>query len=110
VEPDADGRRALYEDPDTKALAVNDRCIKCGKCIEACETQRNGNLKPNDEGGPRGFCILCGECVAQCPQNALGILPRTTDGRYAAKPADQLAKWAIDTLYGGPKTIRENFK
>jgi carbon-monoxide dehydrogenase iron sulfur subunit len=110
VEPDKDGRRALYEDPNTKALAVNDRCIKCGKCIEACATQRNGNLKPTDEGGPRGFCILCGECVKQCPQNALSIMPRTTDGRYDAKPADELAKWAINTLYGGPKVIIDNFK
>jgi hypothetical protein len=35
-------------------------------------------------------------------------VPRTTDGRFGAKPADVLAKWAIDTLYGGPKMIVEN--
>ena len=107
VEP----KKALYEDPKTKALAVNtDTCIGCGKCVEACETQRNGNLRMNDEERPDGFCTLCGECVKMCPENALGILPRTTDGKYAAKPADLIAKDAIDTIYGGPKTIVDNWK
>jgi ferredoxin len=55
-------------------------------------------------------CILCGECVKQCPEDALGILPRTTDGKYAAKKADLLASEAIETLYGGPKTIVDNWK
>jgi len=111
VEPDQDDRRALYEDPNTKALAVNlDRCVNCGACAEACETKRNGNLTMNDDDIPVGYCVLCGECVKQCPQNALGILPRTTDGKYAAKQADLIAKNAIDTIYGGPKTIVDNWK
>lgn len=111
VEPDADGRRALYEDPKTKALAVNkDRCISCGKCVDACATNRNGNIRMGEDNKPAGFCILCGECVKMCPQDALGILPRTTDGKYGAKPADMLAKEAIETIYGGPKTIIENVK
>ena len=110
VEPDKDGRRALYEDPNTKALAVDrDRCINCGKCVEACATQRNGSLTMTEEDYPDA-CILCGECVKQCPEDALGILPRTTDGKYAAKKADLLASEAIETLYGGPKTIVDNWK
>ncbi len=111
VEPDKDGRRALYEDPKTKALAVNyDRCINCGKCVNACGSQRNGNIYMNDNEYPDGMCVLCGECVKQCPQNALGILPRTTDGKYAAKNADVMAQEAIETIYGGTKTIRDNWE
>lgn len=113
VEPDKDGRRALYEDPKTKALAVNrDRCINCGKCVEACATQRNGSLRMNEEDYPDA-CTLCGgdpECVRKCPFDALSVLPRTTDGKYAAKNADLLAEEAIETLYGGPKTIVDNWK
>jgi ferredoxin len=56
------------------------------------------------------MCVLCGECVKQCPQNALGILPRTTDGKYAAKSADVLAEEAIEVLYGSKKTIVDNWK
>ena len=111
VEPDKDGRRALYEDPKTKALTVNtDRCINCSQCVEACELQRNANLRMNEDEIPDGFCVLCGECVKQCPQNALGVLPRTTDGKYAAKNADLIAKDAIQTIFGGPKTIVDNWK
>ncbi len=112
VEPDKDGHRALYEDPKVKCLAVNvARCINCGNCVNACKEQRNGNIYLNSKSIPDGYCTLCGgdpQCVKQCPQNALTNIPRTTDGKYAAKPADVLAKWAIDTLYGGPKMIVEN--
>ena len=106
-----DGRKALYEDPETKALTVDvDRCINCGQCAEACETERNGNLRMNQDEIPDGHCVMCGECVKQCPQNALGILPRTTDGKYAAKNADLIAKDQIETIYGGSKTIVDNWK
>lgn len=111
VDPDTEGRRALYEDKKNKALALDeDRCINCGQCVQACADERNANLRFSDNEIPAGNCILCGECVKQCPQNALGILPRTTDGKYAAKKADFLAKEAIETIYGGPKTIVDNWK
>jgi len=111
AETEKNGRKALYEDPKTKALAVAvDQCINCGQCAEACETERNGNLRMNEDDNPDGNCVLCGECVKQCPQNALGILPRTTDGKYAAKKADLIAYEQIETIYGGPKTIVDNWK
>ncbi|UCF73373.1 MAG: twin-arginine translocation signal domain-containing protein [Deltaproteobacteria bacterium] len=113
VEPDKDGRRALYEDPKGKGLAVDrDRCIQCGQCVGACAAQRNSSLRMTEENYPDG-CTLCGgdpQCVKKCPQAALSILPRTTDGKYAAKPADIMAAEAIETLYGGPKTIVDNWK
>jgi Fe-S-cluster-containing hydrogenase component 2 len=111
VDPDKEGRRALYENPETKALAVNvDRCIKCGQCADACDFERNANLRLTADNIPEGNCVLCGECVKQCPQNALGILPRTTDGKYAAEKADLIAQEAIETIYGGTKTIVDNWK
>jgi Fe-S-cluster-containing hydrogenase component 2 len=114
VEPDKDGKRALYENPKSKSLAVDAaRCINCGNCVEACKTNRNGNIYLNAKGNPDGYCTLCNgdpQCVKDCPQNALMVVPRTTDGMYGAKPADVLAKWAIDTLYGGPRMIIDNWK
>jgi ferredoxin len=64
----------------------------------------------NDDEQPDGMCVLCGECVKQCPQNALGMLPRTTDGKYGAKRADLIAEEAIEVLYGSKKTIVDNWK
>ena len=113
VDPDKDGRKALYEDPKSKALAVNrDTCIQCGKCAKACTAQRNGSIR-GSEGEYPDVCTLCGgdpQCVRKCTQDALSVLPRTTDGKYAAKKADYLAKEYIEALYGGPKTIVDNWK
>jgi Fe-S-cluster-containing hydrogenase component 2 len=113
VEPDAQGRRALYESK-AKSLAVNvARCINCGNCVEACKSSRNGNIYLNAKGNPDGFCTLCNgdpQCVKQCPQNALTHITSVTDGMYGSKPADVLAQWAIQTLYGGPKMIIDNWK
>lgn len=111
VEPDENKRKALYENPDTKSLARDaERCIGCGQCVEACETQRNGNLRMNEDEKSDGFCVLCGECVKQCPQNAISVVSRTTDGRYTAQKADILAREAIETIYGSDKTVADNWK
>jgi Fe-S-cluster-containing hydrogenase component 2 len=111
VEPDENKRKALYENPESKSLALDaERCINCGQCVEACETERNGNLRMNEDENPDGFCVLCGECVKQCPQNAIAVVQRTTDGRYTAQKAEILAKEAIETIYGGDKTVTDNWK
>ncbi|MDM8543242.1 twin-arginine translocation signal domain-containing protein [Desulfococcaceae bacterium HSG9] len=111
VEPDKEGRKALFEHPETKALAVDtERCENCNQCVEACESERNGNLRLNEDETPDGFCLLCGDCVKKCPQNALSLFPRTTDGKYASRNADVMAKEAIESIYGGYKTVMDNFK
>ncbi|MDM8524106.1 4Fe-4S dicluster domain-containing protein [Desulfococcaceae bacterium HSG8] len=111
VDPDKEGRKAIFEHPETKALTVDtERCEKCGECVEACNTERNGNLRLKEDETPDGFCLLCGECVKKCPQNALAVFPRTTDGKYASRNADVMAKEAIETIYGGYKTITDNLK
>jgi Fe-S-cluster-containing hydrogenase component 2 len=111
VEPDAEGRRALYESK-AKSLAVNvARCTNCGNCVEACKSSRNGNIYLNAKGIPDGYCTLCNgdpKCIKACPQNALANVPRTTDGKYGNRPAAVLAKWSIETIYGGPKMIIDN--
>ena len=113
VEPDKDGRKAIYEHPEGKGIEVNrDRCIQCGKCVEACATQRNGSLRMTGENYPDA-CTLCGgdpQCVKKCPEDALWTVPRTTDGMYTAKKPDHLAKQYIEALYGEPKTIVDNWK
>jgi Fe-S-cluster-containing hydrogenase component 2 len=112
VEPDKDGFRALYVNPKNSALEVNKaRCIHCSACVNACKEKRNGNIYMNSQEYPDGYCVLCNgdpQCVKDCPFNALMVVPRTTDGMYGNKGPDVLAKWAIETLYGGPKTIVEN--
>ncbi|TJX13289.1 iron hydrogenase [Tissierella creatinini] len=70
-----------------RAIIDNDKCIKCGKCMEACpysaiveyhrpcafvcgvdaiESDYLGRAKINEE-----KCVACGRCVTQCPFGAI---------------------------------------
>lgn len=49
----------------------NDKCVKCGKCFEACST---GAIQIEDSIViDRNKCIGCGECVSICPTGALSM-------------------------------------
>lgn len=71
------------------------RCIKCGRCVQACrEVQVNNaiemgykgtNLKvvaAGDEALKDSDCVFCGECVQVCPVGALV----EKDARYTTRP------------------------
>ncbi|HQP73953.1 MAG TPA: 4Fe-4S dicluster domain-containing protein [Acidobacteriota bacterium] len=106
VEPDAEGRRALYRDPVLLTVR-NDpsRCIACGACAEACRTQRVGAIIPNRETNrPERLCTLCGggdpQCVALCPYGALSYIKGGLDGRHYALPPERIAAELIARWYG----------
>jgi len=50
---------------------VNDRCTKCGICIEVCPA-KNIHLK-NDKVAFSDNCYSCLRCVHQCPEEAIQI-------------------------------------
>ena len=71
------------------------RCIKCGRCVQACnEVQVNNaidigyqgaNVKivtPGDKPLKDSDCVFCGECVQACPVGALV----EKEGRYQVRP------------------------
>lgn len=57
-----------YATDDTKYLST-DKCIHCGKCVEACPL-KNITL---EEGRPKwnGNCTMCMSCYHHCPVNAI---------------------------------------
>jgi carbon-monoxide dehydrogenase iron sulfur subunit len=108
VDPDEEGRKALYRDPKTLAIRSDpDRCIACGSCAEACQTKRVGAIIPNKETDqPERMCTLCDgdpQCVKYCPYGALSHVVGGTDGRYYAMPADKIAEELILRWYGSQK-------
>ncbi|GAU09108.1 NADH dehydrogenase [Desulfoplanes formicivorans] len=61
-----------------------DRCIRCGRCVKACEEISEQavlsfagrgaatTIAPMEQDGKfSGECLSCGECMAVCPVNAL---------------------------------------
>jgi Fe-S-cluster-containing hydrogenase component 2 len=62
---------SLTRNPDTGAIEVNERCIKCMACIAACPF---GNISIDNVTNSVIKCDLCkGEpmCAAFCPSGAL---------------------------------------
>lgn len=105
VEPDQEGRKALYRDPDTLAIRCNEsRCIACGSCAEACRDQRVNAIIPNPATNrPERMCTLCDgdpQCVKYCPYGALTHIKGGLDGRHYGVSADQIATELIRRWYG----------
>lgn len=60
------------------------KCVKCGRCVEACQgiqsirnigTSRRGDRyeisAPYDQAFAAGPCVFCGQCAAVCPVGAI---------------------------------------
>lgn len=66
------GTLANWTASKTNSLQVNNACIECGLCAQACPF----NLSPyTAKGSPQGFinpdCLKCGKCIPACPKKAI---------------------------------------
>ena len=79
----ARGHRAAWPAPAIIQRDTN-RCVKCGRCVAACEklenigvwsfigSGANSNVGVRNGATPReAGCIACGQCITHCPTGAL---------------------------------------
>ncbi|GAB6137747.1 sulfite reductase subunit C [Halanaerobaculum tunisiense] len=85
-----------------KAEYNYDRCIGCGKCVEACEDHATAVLE-KEQGKivkDECCCVGCGECVVACPTGAWERNPkdfyRVTIGGRAGKQYPRMGKMFLD--------------
>jgi predicted molibdopterin-dependent oxidoreductase YjgC len=88
---------APYPMEDVNPFIVRDfsRCIKCGRCVQACNDVQVNNaisfgyrgtstkiIAAEDKTLKNSECVFCGECVQACPVGALV----EKDARYKVRP------------------------
>jgi predicted molibdopterin-dependent oxidoreductase YjgC len=86
-----------YPMEDVNPFIVRDfsRCIKCGRCVQACNDVQVNNaisfgyrgtatkiIAAEDKPLKNSECVFCGECVQACPVGALV----EKDARYRVRP------------------------
>lgn len=63
-----------------KDFHANEKCIKCGKCIQVCPVQNismeNGQIKFSDK------CVACLGCYHRCPAKAIVYKKKKKKSRY----------------------------
>ncbi len=96
--------KALYIKKGTSAIAVNkEKCIGCKQCAKACEKEKVGVIRSNQESGkPEGLCTYCDgdpSCVKNCPYGALSYVTVDTKYEFFGKSPKQIAKVLTDKFY-----------
>ncbi len=98
------GHKAIYRDQETGVIKnSSDRCIGCGNCADACETQKMGVIVPNpDTNKPERICTLCDgdpQCVEYCPFEALSFEKIEHDREFYGISPEEIAEGLIKRWY-----------
>jgi len=65
--------RLVYLKDVTTLRVFEDRCVRCGMCLEVCPhavlSLNGGKVKIED----RDACMECGACARNCPAGAIAV-------------------------------------
>ena len=89
-------------------FALNEeRCIKCGKCVNDCPTHCIAMEKGGFPSIPEeGNCLRCQHCLAICPTAAVSILGYDPDNSISVKHEMPTAH-SMETLVKARRSIRK---
>lgn len=100
--------------PQTQRMWYENKCTKCGKCIEKCPV---GTVQYRTDGTiivSHDLCTHCGKCARFCPHNAIAICGKemTTDAVFSEVKKD-ISYYKTSggglTISGGECLLRPSF-
>ena len=89
---------------------IEDKCRRCGKCVEACEFNALYQLKGRVPTLVESLCSGCGACMVACPVGAIEESDKVIGWTYAAerhgvkffsgelKPSEPLTEKIVDAV------------
>ena len=91
-------------------FTVDERCVKCGLCVELCVSKI---IRFNEENLPsvpekmENLCIRCGQCVSFCPQNCCYLDFESEDDRGPLDVSLMPSAEAAEVLLRSRRSVRK---
>jgi ferredoxin len=61
---------ALISKGKDMAYTITDKCVNCGKCVDACPVEAISKGEKKHVIDPEK-CVDCGACAGECPEEAI---------------------------------------
>lgn len=101
------------QDPEPQISYFQERCVKCGKCVDSCPNEALTLTSEGIERDPRK-CTLCGNCTKVCPNQVMELVGKeySVDEVIKIVAADKIFydnSGGGVTISGGEPTMQYSF-
>lgn len=83
--------RVAIDEDNPSVKRIEDKCIKCGQCVNVCNSYISVNDHYNlQKTGGKSICVNCGQCIKKCPVNSLVVAEEYEEVEKAINDKDKI--------------------